>query len=230
MAPQLPALTIRRSFPRPDPALVQRFAGVPTGFVVDAQGRQGALSHGIRPLTTNQRFAGPALCVRTRSRDNLAPWAALEYARPGDVLVVATGATEDASTVGDLMVGMARNCGVVAFVTDALVRDVAGLNEVGLPVFGRGVSPNSPFKDGPGEIGLTVSLGGVVVCSGDLVAGDADGVVIVPRVQIGAVLAELEAVTAKEAEMDRAVKGGMRLPPWLPGTLEAKGVRFVDEP
>ena len=225
---QQAALTVRRNFPRPDPAKVRRFDGVPTGFVVDAQGRQGAMFHHIRPLTHNQRFAGTALCVRTRSRDNLAPWAALEHAKPGDVLVVATGGTEDASTVGDLLIGMAANCGVVAMVIDGLVRDVAGLNEVGIPVFGLGVSPNSPFKDGPGEIGLAVSLGGVTVQSGDVVLGDPDGVVVVPQGDLDAVLEELEAVKAKEAEMDKAVKGGQKLPSWLPEALNAKGVRYLD--
>ena len=143
---QAPALIVKRNFPRPDAVKVRRFDGVPTGFVVDAQGRQGAMSHHIRPLTVNQHFAGTALCVRTRSRDNLAPWAALEHAKPGDVLVVATGGTEDASTVGDLLIGMAANCGVIAMVIDGLVRDVAGLNEIGIPVFGLGVSPPTPHS------------------------------------------------------------------------------------
>ena len=92
-----------------------------------------------------------------------------EYAKPGDVLIVATNAYEEASVAGDVMLGMAKNKGVCALVTDGMVRDVDGLNAVGIPVFARGLSPNSPFKDGPGTIGLPISLGGVTVNAGDVV-------------------------------------------------------------
>lgn len=224
----LPALTIRRSFPRPDPSLIAALRDIPSGFIVDAQGRCGALAHRIRPLTRAAAFVGPALCVSTRSRDNLAPWAALEHARTGDVLIVATGGTEEASTIGDLMVGMARNCGIAAIVTDGLVRDLAGIERAGIPVFGCGVSPNSPFKDGPGEIGLTVTLSGVVIRSGDIVIGDADGVVVVAQERIGTVLASLEDIKAKEAATESAIRAGLRLPAWLPEVLRAKGVHYID--
>jgi 4-hydroxy-4-methyl-2-oxoglutarate aldolase len=222
------ALTIRRDFPRPDPTHVAGLVGVPTGFVADAQGRQGALDWRIRPLTRAQAFAGVALTVRTRSRDNLAPWAAIGFARPGDVLVIETGDYTGASTAGDLVLGMARNRGVVALVTDGLVRDIAGLDEVGLPVFARGLSPNSPFKDGPGEIGLSVSIGGSTVTSGDMVVGDANGVVVVPRERAGEVVAALAAVRAKEAKMDALVASGATAPPWLEETMKRLNVRWVD--
>lgn len=223
-----PSLTIRRHYPRPDAALVAAFRDVPTGFVADAQGRRGALRHCIRPLTSVRTFVGPALPVATRSCDNLAPWAALEHARAGDVLAVATGGTEDASIIGDLMVGMARNCGIAAIVTDGLVRDLYGIERTGIPVFGCGVSPNSPFKDGPGEIGLTVTLGGVVIRAGDILAGDADGVVVVRQERIAEVLAALEDVKAKEAATESEVLAGLCRPHWLPMTLSAKGVRYID--
>ncbi|MBL8670274.1 MAG: RraA family protein [Alphaproteobacteria bacterium] len=228
MAAAPAALTIRSNFPRPTAAQLAGFRGMPTGWVVDAQGREGALSHEIRCVTKASAFVGTALTVHTRSRDNLAPWAALDLAKPGDVLVVATDAYLYASTIGDLMAGMAKNCGVVAIVTDGLVRDVPGLDEVGLPVFARGVSPNSPFKDGPGAIGLTVSLAGMTVDSGDILVGDGDGVVVVKRAEADAVLAALQEVKAKEAKMEKAVKAGAKRPDWLDKALADKGVRLVD--
>ena len=82
---------------------------------------------------------------------------------------------------GDVMLGMARNAGIVALVTDGMVRDIDGLDGVGIPVFARGLTPNSPFKDGPGEIGLPIAIGGVIVEAGDLIVGDQDGVVVVAR-------------------------------------------------
>lgn len=223
-----PALTIRRDWPRPSEAECAPFRDAPTGWVVDAQGRRGALDHRIRPVTQAARILGAALPVWSRGRDNLAPYAALRFARPGDVLVIATEDYEAASVAGDILVGMARNAGIVGCVTDGVVRDIPGLDAVGVPVFARGVTPNSPQKDGPGTIGLAVTLGGVIVAPGDLVVADGDGVVVVPRAEIAAVGAELAAIARKEAEMDAAVRAGAKEPGWLEARLARPDVRFVD--
>ena len=102
MASQPPALTIRKQFLRPDPQHVAALKDLPSGYVVDARGRKGALDHHIRPLSKNTAFCGVAVTVQTRPRDNLACWAALEACRPGDVLVIACNAYEEASVVGDV--------------------------------------------------------------------------------------------------------------------------------
>lgn len=228
MAAQPAALTIRKSFPRPEPRQVDALRGIPTGYVVDARGRKGALDHRIAPLTNHASFCGVALTVQTRPRDNLACWAALQASKPGDVLVVACNAYEEASVIGDVFVAMAKNNGIVACITDGMVRDIAGINESGIPVFARGLTPNSPFKDGPGEIGLAVAIGGVIVASGDVLVGDRDGIVVVPRAELDAVTKELEAIRAKEAAMEAGVRAGDKSPPWLADALHAKGVRYLD--
>jgi 4-hydroxy-4-methyl-2-oxoglutarate aldolase len=228
MASQPPALTIRKQFARPDPQHVTAFQGVQSGYVVDARGRKGALDHHIRPLSNNTAFCGVAVTVQTRPRDNLACWAALEVCQAGDVLVIACNAYEEASVVGDVFIAMARSNGVVACITDGMVRDIAGINDVGIPVFARGLTPNSPFKDGPGEIGLSIAIGGVTVDSGDIIVGDRDGLVVVPRGEAVDVLRELVAVRAKEAQMEEGVKAGQKSPPWLAAALQAKGVRYLD--
>ena len=220
-------LTIRRRFPRPTAAQRAAFETAPSGWVVDAQGRRGALPHWIRPISRKTRFVGSALPVRTRPLDNLAPYAALEYAAPGDVLIVAVDGSEAGSVMGDLLLGMARNAGIVAAVTDGLVRDVAGIDEVGIPTFARGLSPNSPFKDGPGRVGLPVSIGGLIVEAGDLVIGDDDGVVVVPQADLAAVTAALDGIAQKEAAMERAVSEGAKTPPWLADVLASDAVDFV---
>lgn len=228
MAAAEPALTIRRTFPRPDPAHVQALTGVAVGWVVDAMGRQGAIDHRIRPIGAAATFTGVALAVRSRSRDNLAPWASIDHAEPGDVIVIETGDHEQASVIGDAWLGVARNKGAVACVTDGLVRDLDGIDAVGIPVFARGVSPNSPFKDGPGEIGFSVVIGGSAIHSGDILVGDKNGVVVVPRERAGEVVARIAAVAAKEAEMDEAIRAGTKTATWVHATIAAKGVRFVD--
>jgi 4-hydroxy-4-methyl-2-oxoglutarate aldolase len=221
-------LTIRRNFPRPGMEEIAPFRDAPTGWVVDAQGRRGALRHWIKPLSSLSRFVGTALTVCTRPVDNLAPYAALKFARPGDVLVVAVGADTTTSIIGDILLGMAKNAGIVACVTDGLVRDIEGINQVGIPMFAQGLSPNSPFKDGPGEIGGSISLGDVTITAGDLLVGDIDGVVIVPRVDVRAVGRELKAIADKEATMEAVVKGGATYPAWLDDVLASDRVRFVD--
>jgi 4-hydroxy-4-methyl-2-oxoglutarate aldolase len=228
MANNPPALTVRRNFPRPAEALVARLRAAPTGWVVDANGRRGALDHRIRPLTRAVRFCGVALTVHSRARDNLAPYAAIVFARPGDVLVVAADAYEEASVAGDILLGMAKNQGVAALVTDGMVRDIDGLNAVGIPVFARGLTPNSPYKDGPGEIGLPIALGAVTVFPGDVLVGDQDGIVVVAREALEAVAAALDEVKAKEAKMDQLVRQGTCVPPWLDAAFAEKGVRYLD--
>lgn len=223
-----PQLKIRRAFPRPTAAECAAFDTAPTGWVVDAQGRRGALPHWIRPLTTAIRFVGTALTVRTRPVDNLAPYAALKFAKPGDVLIVAVDGSDTASVLGDILLGMARNAGIVAAVTDGVVRDINGINQVGLPTFARGLSPNSPLKDGPGEIGFPVTLGGVFINAGDLVVGDIDGVVVVPRSEVGAVGRELSVIAEKERKMEAAVAAGATVPAWLDDVLASSRVRYVD--
>lgn len=221
-------LTIRQDFPRPSADAIAAFHEAPTGWVADACGRRGAVDHRIRPLTRAKRFVGTALTVQSRPVDNLAPYAALKFARPGDVLMVATDDCESAAVLGDILIGMARNAGIIAAVTDGLIRDIAGIDEVGIPTFARGLSPNSPQKDGPGTIGLPISLGGVLINPGDLVVGDADGVVIVPRTGLANAADALGAIAAKEEMMDSAVKGGATHPELIDQTIEAGMVQFVD--
>jgi 4-hydroxy-4-methyl-2-oxoglutarate aldolase len=214
-----PVLTIRR-VERPAPALLDRFRDLPTGVIVDAMGRRGALAPVIGPITARRRFVGTALTVWTTPSDNLAVYAAIAEARPGDVLLVTNGGDATASVVGDLALGMARNAGVVGLVTDCYVRDLDGLERVGVPVFARGLTPNSPFKNGPGEIGGRIAIAGVVTTGGDIVVADVDGVVVVPQPAAEGVLAACATVVAKEREVEAAIAGGMVTPDWLRQALD----------
>jgi len=169
MAAKETALTIKRNFPRAARELVKNFSGLPTGNVCDAQGRVGALDYRLKPVGKASQFCGIALTVDACPRDNLAAWAALELAKPGDVILITNGGYLGSSVVGDLYVGMAKNAGVAGIVTDGVVRDLTGINSVGIPVFARGICPNSPWKNGPGSVGLPIVIGGVTVKAGDIV-------------------------------------------------------------
>jgi 4-hydroxy-4-methyl-2-oxoglutarate aldolase len=224
-----PLLTIRAKFPRPAGQIVEGFAGALTGNVADAMGGGGALDHRIKPLEPSAKtMVGVAVTCACGPADNLALFGALSIAGPGDILVAATGGYAGAAVTGDLMLGMARNRGVAGFVTDGMVRDIVGILGVGLPVYCAGVTPNSPARNGPGTVGQPVDLGGLRVESGDIVIGDRDGIVIVPREQAAAVLQALTEVRAAEAALEAKVKGGLELSDFARAVLASDRVRYID--
>jgi regulator of RNase E activity RraA len=227
MIEEPPLLTIAREIERPDWELVQRFRGVPTSFICDAMGGGGALDWRIKPIALTS-LLGVALTCQCGPADVLPLQAAVAQCLPGDVLVAANGAFTGAAVVGDLLLGIARNRGVVGFVTDGLIRDRIEVEALELPVYAAGVSPNSPHSRGPGTVGLPVVCGGRTVSSGDVVVGDGDGVVVVPRLQIAEVLRNLERVKAAEAKMLDRVRGGLKEVEAVAALLASDRVRRRD--
>ncbi|MFM8679860.1 MAG: RraA family protein [Alphaproteobacteria bacterium] len=224
-----PLLTVRRRFARPTRAQFDAFAGVPTGFVADAMNGRGALDARIKPIgRTPASFHGVAITCHAGPADNLALFGALAHGEPGDVMVCSTDGFAETAVTGDLLLGMARNRGLAGFVTDGMVRDVPGIEAVGLPCFAAGVTPNSPVRNGPGTVGMPVVVGGVAVGSGDIVVGDGDGIVVVPFAAIEAVIARLVAVKAAEAALDAKVRGGLQLPDFIRAMMNAGRFREVD--
>jgi 4-hydroxy-4-methyl-2-oxoglutarate aldolase len=223
-----PLLTIRRNFPRPSPADVAAFAGLPTSFVVDAMGGSGGFDGRIKPIGDAKSFCGVALPCYAGPADNLAVFGALSIANPGDVVLAASDSHEHAAVTGDLLLGMLKNRGASAFVTDGFVRDIAGIRDVGLPCFAAGVTPNSPARNGPGSVGLPIVIGGVAVSAGDIVLGDEDGVVVVPLSQISATISRLPAVRAAESALDAKVKAGLGVPDFIQKLIDARRFREID--
>jgi regulator of RNase E activity RraA len=212
----------------PDHSLIEQFAAVPTGNVCDAMDRFGALDYQIQALDRKSRMCGAALTVRTRPGDNLAIYQALEVARPGDVMVISVYDHTVCSVVGDLVVNIAKRRGLAGIVTDGLVRDADGIREIGLPVFARGTSPSSPFKDGPGEINAPISCGGVAIHPGDLIVGDGDGVVVVPQRDLEVVAERLKAVIRKEEQMLAAIESGKLTNETMMERLRERGVEIIE--
>jgi 4-hydroxy-4-methyl-2-oxoglutarate aldolase len=222
-------VTIRRNFKRPAKDIVEKFKGAPTPNIGDTQGRQGSIDYQIRPVSkTCTSFAGPALTVSVLERDNLAAHVVMKFIQPGDVLMIETHDCVGGAVIGGLMAGHYRNAGVAAIVTDGLIRDLDELEELGIPVFARGANPNGPHKNGPGSIGLDVTIGCVVVRAGDMVVGDCDGVIVVPQETIPETLAALEVVLKNEATMLDAVHAGATVSGTAESFLAGDGVRYVD--
>jgi 4-hydroxy-4-methyl-2-oxoglutarate aldolase len=228
MIDEPPLLTILRDWSRPDPALVTRLAGAMTGHLVDAMEGGGAMDAAIKPVDpARAAFVGTALPCQTGPGDNLAIAAALARARPGDVIVAAADGFAGSAIIGDNLAWMARNAGVVALVTDGVARDAAGIRQVGLPVFARGITPNSCARSGPGRVGLPVVCGGLSVAAGDVVVGDADGVVVVPQALLPEVLARLERVVAAEQALQARIADGLTSLDGIAALLAGDRVRWI---
>ncbi len=223
------ALTIRRNFERPAAQLLRAYRGAPTGFVTDSHNGQGCLDYRIKPIDPSMTICGPALTCYCSPTDNLAAMAALDFAKKGDVIVIAARNDQTAAVIGDRWAMWAKKVGVAGIVCDGLVRDIVGLLQVGIPVFARGLAPNSGFKHGPGEINTRVSCGGIAVDPGDIVVGDRDGVVVVPRADAGTVAARLAEVRKKEVALDAAVRRASSMQFWNEAETRARGgVRYLD--
>ncbi len=223
-----PLLTIRRRFPRPTAEQVAAFRGVPTGHLVDAMGGRGCLPHEIRALFPDKaRMVGVAVTCHTGPADNLALFGAVDVAQRGDVLVAATDKFVSTAVTGDLLLGMARNKGVAGFVTDGLVRDVPGLQAVGLPIFCAGVTANSPARNGPGHIGTPIVIGDVVVNPGDILIGDSDGVVVVPRERADHLISKLVGIRAAEQALEAKVGDGLTVPDFIRDVLSTRA-EYID--
>lgn len=224
-----PLMTIRRNFPRPSAEQLAAFATVPTGNVVDAMDGRGALDGLIKPVDPGQaRFHGVAVTCENGPADNLGAFCAIEISGEGDVVMAAADGFRATAVSGDLMLGIAKNRGNAAFVTDGFVRDITGIRGVGLPCFAAGVTPNSPVRNGPGTVGFPVVIGGVAVASGDIVLGDIDGVVVVPHAMIGTVIARLTEILAAEKELEAKVKAGLKTLPFIAEFMASDKVREVD--
>jgi RraA family protein len=206
--------------PRPDPGLLDRCRDLPTSILSDSMDRTGGI-RGVHWVPGGRwpRVAGPALTVRTRPGDNLVIHRALDLAEPGDVLVVDGGGCLERAVLGEIMARYATARGLAALVIDGAVRDAEGLAAGPVPVFALGINHLGPYKDGPGEVHGPVQTGGTVVRSGDVVVGDADGVVVLPHEQAAAVVTLGEARLRDEEEQFAHIAAGTFDRSWVSKAL-----------
>jgi RraA family protein len=210
---------------RASPALVAALGEMVTAHLSDNMSRLQGAAAAIRPMHRGGRLAGPALTVRVAPGDNLMVHKAIDIAEPGDVIVVDAGGVLEQAIIGDIMTSHAAKRGVAGFVIDGAIRDADELRSRDFPVYARGVTHRGPYKNGPGEIGVSVSIGGMVVNPGDIVVGDGDGVVAVPLADAEAVLAAAREQKKKEDATLAAIAAGTVDRRWVDETLRAKGVK-----
>jgi 4-hydroxy-4-methyl-2-oxoglutarate aldolase len=198
----------RTDFPRPAPALVKELGRYSAATIHEAQGRRGALASSIKPVDHRMSLCGPAFPVRCAPRDNLMLQVAIAHAQPGDVVVVSAGEYAEAGSFGDVLANACLAKGLAGLVTDTGVRDTAELRKLGFPVFSYSVSIKGTVKETVGPMAEPVQIGGELVRPGDVVRGDADGVVVVRQEQLADVIDASQAREAAEAGYITAYRSG----------------------
>ena len=196
---------------RPDPAIVEQFRRHDAAKIGDAMAAHGIMHHEIKPIYPGMRAVGPAVTVLTRPGDALFIQKVADVAQAGDVIVVDAGGGKEAAVIGERISYYMLSRGIRGIVVDGAVRDKAGILEIGFPTFARAITPRIYGTLGPGAINVPIQCGGVCVNPGDLVVGDDDGVVVVPREDIKRVLELSDRRLAGELERLERVKRGEKL-------------------
>jgi regulator of RNase E activity RraA len=203
-------------------ALIKQFRGVVVAHLSDCMNRLPG-ADGLNPMHKGGQMLGVALTVRVPPGDNLMVHKAIDIALPGDVIVVDAGGDLSQAIIGEIMSTLAAKNKAAGLVIDGAIRDSGAIANARFPVYARGVTHRGPYKNGPGEINVPVSIGGMVVCPGDIMVGDEDGLVAVPV----AIAAEvLKAAKAKAKEEDGILAGiakGKADRAWVDASLKAKG-------
>jgi len=222
---------IVRRIRRADAQTVRALNDLGVATVHEAQGRTGLMRPYMRPIYASARVGGSAVTVSCQAGDNLMIHAALEVVQAGDILIVTTTSESTDGMFGELLAVSARARGVAGLVIDAGVRDVTDITAMNFPVWAKAISAHGTVKATGGSVNVPVVCAGALVTPGDVVVGDADGVVVVPRAA-AADVARLgaERVTKEQQSRERLRAGelGIDMYGWR-GKLADLGVKYVDE-
>ena len=218
-----PGFRVRPSFERLPREQWEPFADFDVPDISDALNRLYALDSAVVSLCGRAPLVGPALTVRVFPGDNLMVHKTLDLAQPGDVVVIdAHGDRCTNAVLGDIICTKAKHRGIAGFVVDGLVRDLPGIEGLGMPVFARGTTAVGPLHRGPGEINFPISCGGVVISPGDVIVASRAGIVAVPRASADEILTRLRNQQTKQAAYIAAVTQGEFSNAWVDALLESQ--------
>jgi len=216
---------IVRDFERVSPDIIRKAGTFAASILADVAGRRGTLDGRVQPLAPSMRLAGPAFTIEVRHGDNLMIHAAITMAKPGDILVIDGKGDRTCALMGSIMINTCAKLGLGGVVIDGAVRDTEELRALGFPVYAVCANPNGPTKFVPGRINWPVSCGGIAVHPGDLVVGDADGVVVIERDKAASLLEAAAKKVADERSRLADIAAGKNLrPKWLEESLRAAGL------
>lgn len=204
-------LNIKRNVPSCDSMLLEEFKLQSAATVHEAMGRRGALDPVIKPIVRSMRMCGQALTVRCHTGDNLMLIKAVSMARPGDVIVADMGAAEDSGPFGEVLAVECVTRGIAGLVLSCAVRDSREIEKLGFPVFSNGLCVKGTAKATLGVINHPINCGGQIVTPGDIVLGDADGVVVVPLEEAENILKAAKERVEKEERVMKRIRAGESL-------------------
>ncbi|CAK7018205.1 MAG: 4-carboxy-4-hydroxy-2-oxoadipate aldolase [Desulfovibrio sp.] len=213
----------------PPKDLVEAYKSLPAANVADCMNRISALSSEIRLMTKpfEKSMTGVALTVKVRPGDNLMLHKALNMATEGDVIIVANGGDRSQSLMGEIMASYAKFKKVAGFVFDGPIRDVDTLYDLGIPIYATGSTPGGPFKQGPGEINVPIACGNIHVNPGDIILGDSDGVIVIPRQDAAALLEKSRKFSANDSAKLKSASEGTQDRSWVDKSLAEAGCEIV---
>lgn len=219
---------LKRNLPAKE--LVEEFRNLPAANVADTMGRSCALSSEIRLISSpKQAMAGAALTVKARPGDNLMLHKALDMAGEGDVIIVSNDGDRTHSLMGEIMaVYGAHTRKIAGIVLDGPIRDIEELSQMEMPLYATGSTPGGPYKEGPGEVNVPISIGNIAVMPGDIILGDRDGVIVIPRKDAPEILEAAKKYAALDAGKVEAAKNGTSKRQWVEDTLVKKQVEIID--
>lgn len=213
---------------RADKTLVEKFRNMPTPNIDDNMGRIGAVDQSIKPI--NGGFLlGTAFTIRVPQGDNLMFHAAMDMAQKGDVILIDAGGSVERAIFGELMATYCKTRGVAGIVCDGAIRDADGLaNLKDFPIYAKGITPDGPYKNGPGEINVPIVIGGKTVNPGDIIVGDADGIIIISPDIAEELAKRTHAVNENEEQtMKNILEKGTFERPWLQDKLKEVGCEII---
>lgn len=219
---------IIENFQRPPKELVQCFADIPVANIDDCVGRTAAMNYRIRPMNRS-KLLGTAFTIKVPEGDNLMFHKAMDMAKPGDVFVIDAGGSPNRSIFGELMVNYCRVRGVAGIVVDGSIRDSESIGQMeDFPVYAIGVTPNGPYKNGPGEINTPVTVGGIVVRPGDILVGDADGVIVIRPEDAETIARAAKGVIEKEDQiMKDILEKNLYIRPWVDQKIQELDTEII---
>jgi RraA family protein len=214
---------IVEDFERPSKELIELYREFPVANIDDCMNRTAAIHQDIRPMNS-ARLLGPAFTVKVPEGDNLMFHKAMDMAREGDVIVIDAGGITSRAIFGELMLTYCKSRGIAGVIVDGSIRDKDAISKMDIPVYARGITPDGPYKNGPGEINTVISFGGQVVRPGDLIIGDEDGVIVVKPEEAAELAEKVKAVSNKEMDiMDKILNEGTYIRPWVDEKLAEIG-------
>lgn len=223
-----PGFRIYTKVNRPSRGLVEKFADIPVANIADNMGRITCVDTAIKPFN-KVKMVGTAITVKAPLGDNLMFHKAMEMGQEGDIIVVDGEGSMNHSLCGEIMMRYAMTKGIKGFVIDGCIRDVEALQELNFGVYARGVQPKGPYKNGPGEINVPVSIGGQVIKPGDILCCDLDGVVVIKPADAEYLLEQATKHNFMEQKKFVEIANGTLKKAWIDRELMEKGCEIIDD-